>query len=100
MPRFRKKPVVIEAMKFDGTNAGVIARWADPSLDPQLQPFALPKGWWLKDLGADGASLIIPTLEGEHEARPGDWIIRGVAGEFYPCKPEIFSATYEPAEVD
>jgi hypothetical protein len=38
-------------------------------------------------------------LEGRHEARPGDWIIRGVQGELYPCKPDIFEATYEPAEV-
>lgn len=39
---------------------------------------------------------LIPTLEGVMEASPGDWIIRGVADEFYPCKPDIFAATYEP----
>ena len=39
--------------------------------------------------------LIIPTLEGDHEANPGDWIIKGIAGEFYPCKPHIFEKTYE-----
>lgn len=41
--------------------------------------------------------LVIPTLEGDHHASVGDWIIRGVKGEFYPCKPDIFAATYEPA---
>jgi hypothetical protein len=42
--------------------------------------------------------LIISTLEGDLRASPGDWIIRGVKGEFYPCKPDIFAATYEPVE--
>jgi hypothetical protein len=42
--------------------------------------------------------LTIPTLEGSHIARHGDWIIKGVAGEFYPCKPEIFAATYDQVE--
>lgn len=81
--KYRKKPVVIEAHK-----------WNDPH------------GWptsWIPvpfRLGEDehGAYLIIPTLEGELKARDDDWIIRGVAGEFYPCKPEIFEATYEPVQ--
>ena len=42
--------------------------------------------------------IVIGTLEGDHLASQGDWIIRGVKGELYPCKPEIFAATYEPAE--
>ncbi len=45
-----------------------------------------------------GALAIIATLEGDMEAQPGDWIIQGVKGELYPCKPDIFAATYEPAE--
>jgi len=44
-----------------------------------------------------GNSVIIPTLEGEMTASPLDWIIKGVSGEIYPCKPDIFAATYEPA---
>ena len=44
----------------------------------------------------DGHVIAIDTLEGEMHADPGDWIIRGVQGEFYPCKPDIFEATYEP----
>jgi len=47
----------------------------------------------------DCDETIIPTLEGGHVASPGDWIIKGIAGEFYPCKPEIFEATYDPAGV-
>lgn len=45
---------------------------------------------------SDGA-MVIPTLEGDHLANVGDWIIKGVKGEFYPCKPDIFAATYDPA---
>ena len=85
MGTFRKKPVVIEARQFLGT------------LDSCLSL----RQW----IGADGGheqvgeslTLVIHTLEGDHRADPGDWIIRGVKGEFYPCKPDIFAATYEPA---
>jgi hypothetical protein len=83
--KFRKKPVVIEAQTFDGTREGAEA--------------ILP---WMAGSGASyrpGVSRIfILTLEGTMEASPGDWIIRGVKGEFYPCKPDIFEQTYEPAE--
>jgi hypothetical protein len=48
--------------------------------------------------GPDYIELTIPTLEGDHVARHGDWIIKGVKGEFYPCKPDIFAATYEQVE--
>lgn len=82
MPMFRKKPVVIEAAQFNG---GML-----PILDAGFPDFrAHPE---------HPGSLIIPTLEGDHECKPGDWIIKGVAGEFYPCKPEIFAATYEAIE--
>lgn len=46
----------------------------------------------------NGLGIQLPTLEGEMLARPGDWIIHGVKGEFYPCKPDIFATTYEPVE--
>ena len=46
--------------------------------------------------GPGQSGLVIPTLEGDHLAEPGDWIIKGVKGEFYPCKPDIFAATYDP----
>jgi len=59
-----------------------------------LMAFMGPGKWMVtEDLGLD-----IPTLEGVMHASPGDWIIRGIQGELYPCKPDIFAATYEPAE--
>lgn len=91
MPKFRKKPVEIEAMQWTGDNTRDIATWAQP----QLAPFALPKGWWLKRPDNGDPQLIIATLEGDHAASIGDWIIRGIKGEFYPCKPDIFAATYD-----
>jgi hypothetical protein len=77
--KFRKKPVIIEAVQYDGSNAGEIIRFTD--------------GKALTNTCYD--HLTIPTLEGNHRADVGDWIIKGVAGEFYPCKPDIFKATYE-----
>jgi hypothetical protein len=79
--KFRKKPVVIEAMQYDGRNATAIGEWAEAA-----------------EWGDDflGESLYIQTLEGKMHASKGDWIIRGIQGEFYPCKPDIFAATYEP----
>lgn len=81
---YRKKPVVIQAMQFDGTRAGAdrAKEWSDEVT------FYYDK--------IDN-SLTIPTLEGDHKAMPGDFIIRGVKGEFYPCKPDIFAATYDEA---
>jgi hypothetical protein len=81
MSYWRKIPVVIEARKFDP------GRDYDEALDV------------VKWCGgrADDEGCIISTLEGDHLARPGDWVIRGVQGEFYPCKTAIFEATYEPA---
>lgn len=90
--KFRKKPVVIEAIQYTGTNTREITLW----VDPQLPPHDMPAGWWMKQISPVVFHLIIPTLEGDHEARIGDWIIKGVAGEYYPCKPDIFTATYEP----
>lgn len=84
MPKFRKKPVVIEAVQF--------------VLGGQHEIEAFMIGHGARDLfGVRGDSVQIKTLEGVMEASPGDWIIRGVKGEFYPCKPEIFDATYDPA---
>lgn len=84
MPKFQKKPVVIEARRWSGANAVPLLDWINAHEDDRTA-------------FQDGSSLIIPTLEGNHEASLGDWIIQGVAGEFYPCKPDIFEATYEPA---
>ena len=80
MPLFRKKPVVIEASQWfkNGDHPSVDVFFAH---DPEQKGF----GW-------------VKTLEGGHIVCPGDWIITGVAGERYPCKPAVFAATYEPAE--
>ena len=79
--KFRKKPVVIEAVKYDGSAS---------SYDEVCQ-FA--PGVYFEPRGFD--TFAAPTLEGEHIASPGDWIIRGVQGELYPCKPDIFEETYD-----
>lgn len=78
MPQFRKKPVVIEARQYTrtGLEAEQVAEWC---------------GGQQTDDGC-----IVHTPEGDMLARYGDWIIKGVKNEFYPCKPDIFRATYEP----
>ncbi|WP_280319934.1 hypothetical protein [Nocardia wallacei] len=88
--RFRKKPVEIEAMHFDGTSgsaSGIVAWVLAGGGQAHFETVAM----------ADGA-VVIETLEGDMRATLGDWVIRGVAGEHYPCKPDIFAATYEPVE--
>ena len=82
--RFRKRPVEIEAMRCGGrTSWRDVAEWCGGSV--------------LRDAnGRSNVGLIVHTLEGDMRADAGDWIIRGVQGEFYPCKPDIFEATYEP----
>lgn len=84
MPNFRKKPVVIEAEQFTEENKNRAFNFITCNHYPNWD--------------ADGRPTIrIQTLEGEITASLGDWIIKGVKGEFYPCKPEIFEMTYEPA---
>lgn len=81
--KYRKKPIVIEAKRFHGkltmSEAKALATWCGGKLD------------------FDGGTFFvsIPTLEGDMTASKGDYIIKGVQGEFYPCKPDIFEATYE-----
>jgi hypothetical protein len=77
MARYRKKPVVIEAIQYTGFNFGEIEAFTGG--DAEFR---------------DG-QLLVATLEGPLRAAPNDWIIKGVKGEFYPCKPDIFDATYE-----
>lgn len=88
MPKFRKKPVEIEAVPFDGTvgSANRTLGWIGSNGGDAKRVHATRP-----ELG-----LVIHTLEGDMRAEPGDWIIKGVAGEFYPCRDDIFAATYEP----
>lgn len=101
MAKFRKKPVVIEAVQWTGKNVLEVYSFMHgaPNLDSNIahdkwDDFTRmheDKDWHVKTL-EDG-----PNSEARHVASVGDWIIRGVQGELYPCKPDIFSATYEPA---
>ena len=78
--KYRKKPVVIEAIRFIGSNYEEIREFIGQNT-----------------LCSD-SSIVIPTLEGDMVAQKGDYIIKGVQGEFYPCKPDIFKETYEKIE--
>jgi hypothetical protein len=80
MPKFRKKPVVIEAVQFDGSalKAAEIEAWSGG-----------------KCCYTDSDGMVIDTLEGRLYVSDDDWVIRGVQGEFYPCKPDIFALTYD-----
>lgn len=84
--RFRKKPVVIEALQYTPESREAVIEWCGARYR------------FMDDDGClqEWTYLGIQTLEGEMKACPGDWIIKGVKGEFYPCKPDIFEATYEP----
>lgn len=85
MAKFRKKPVVIEALLWTGGN-----------LD-DVMAFCCGDATY-EQMASGSAAVIIKTLEGQHVASVGDWIIRGINGEFYPCKPDIFEKTYEAVE--
>ena len=100
--QFRKKPVVIEAIQYVEVsrtqraygvsverNGSAIAEFVGTSLREATHPGDTPEGRTV---------LEIDTLEGVMHASVGDWIIKGVKGEFYPCKPDIFAATYEAVQ--
>ena len=88
MPKFRKKPVVIEAVQLKETKESIenAYKFIGSSCDLLC--------------ATDGTFINIKTLEGTMHARIGDFIIKGVNGEFYPCKPDIFEKTYEPLNED
>lgn len=91
MAKFRKKPVVIEAVQFKNINRDEIQQFVGMELKQEIESETAYEA----GMGAPISSLTIPTLEGDMKAMSGDWIIKGVKGEFYPCKPDIFEATYE-----
>ena len=86
MPKFRKKPVVIEARQFETNNEA-----DDKNMNDLVS-------WIGEGARHDGTDIYIQTLEGEMRAECGSWIVQGVKGEFYPCDGEIFAATYDPVE--
>ena len=81
--KYRKKPVVIEAMQYNAEDPMDVLTWLTKNGE---------------DVRVSAVSIYISTLEGEMTASDGDFIIKGVQGEFYPCKPDIFEATYEKVE--
>lgn len=81
--KFRKKPVVVDAIQWTGDN------------EEEVQTFLFNGHQYAADGWVKGQYVEIGTLEGLMVASIGDWIIRGVKGEHYPCKPDIFEATYE-----
>ena len=111
MPKFRKRPVVVEAVKWNGfsNNLGLTngdpyadgARYDKPDWMPPVSRVVsdvkYPGHPKPGEIWRDEEDLWIGTLEGNTVASPGDWIIRGVKGELYACKPDIFAETYEAA---
>jgi len=88
--KYRKKPVVIDALLWTGENVSDILVFGNSGPGPL----------WGDDFKINNQTglLEIFTLEGTMKASPGDWIIRGIHGEFYPCKPDIFEKTYEKVD--
>jgi hypothetical protein len=84
--KYKKLPVEIEAIQFDGSisNAAALEEWSDRDVKVNIQ--------------ASPPTLLIKTLENPMEGRLGDMIIKGVKGEFYACKPDVFAMTYEEAD--
>ena len=80
--QFKKKPVVIDAVQWDG------------SIEMGRELSKVVNGVFYENT----LMFLIPTLEGDLKVNPNDWVIRGVQGEYYPCKPDIFAATYDRAE--
>lgn len=88
---YRKRPLVIEAIQFNNLNKEEIEAFVGQKLKHEIESDAA----YVAGAGPPVSSLTIPTLEGDVKAISGDYIIKGVNGEFYPCKPDIFRASYE-----
>jgi len=93
MPKFRKKPVIVEAIQLRWDTWNEMCDHADVGKLVDRKPEGIT-------LAGGKIGLNIPTLEGLMQANEGDWIIKGVEGELYPCKPDIFEKTYELMEVE
>ena len=83
MTRYRKRPVVVDAIQFTGKNVPEIAQLLD---------------WDFDDGDGDCDTIIIETLNGDVTVTAGEWIVRGIAGEGYPCRADLFELTYEPID--
>jgi len=93
--RFTKKPVTVEAIQWTGDNLAEVIAFT--GRHPRFDEWFSTWEEYAQHVARDRRVVKIFTLEGTHEANVGDWIIRGVKGEHYPCKPDIFAETYRPA---
>lgn len=82
--KYRKKPVIVEAMQYDGTNFLELNKWSNHQIKEDITPYR--------------TRVVILTLKGDIEVSIGDYVIKGVRGELYLCKPDIFAQTYEAVE--
>ena len=100
--KFHKKPIMIEAFQMTEERRWDNREWPDwLNRAWNMEPRAYGEGGLFIDADDPGrAHLLIGTLEGVHRVQWNDWIIRGVKGELYACKPDIFQATYEPVDED
>lgn len=89
MTQYRKKPVTIEAVRFDGLNPTEIKDFVGENCKVKIYD---------NEVTTPVARIVIHTLEGDMKVSKGDYVIKGVKGEFYPCKPDIFEQTYESVE--
>lgn len=97
--KYQKKPVVIEAFQYDGDLKGTdgkyyVPGWAVEAYEGGIMHYGASK------LDEPLCELFIDTLEGTHHVSVGDYVIQGIQGELYPCKPDIFEKTYEPVDED
>ena len=89
MQKFVKKPVIVEAIQYNGINITEIESFIGAKL---------PSVWVSAWLSVEDTQLVIPTLEGDMKVSKGDYVIKGIKGEFYPCKPDVFKSTYNVVE--
>lgn len=103
MAKYRKKPVVIEAIQWTGENTFEVTAFIEGNAPDLKHPMAA-EAWdaWCEAADRDGLRIMTledgPAAQAKHYASKGDWIIRGVKGEIYPCKPDIFAQTYEQVD--
>jgi len=90
--KYVKKPIVIEALQWDGKHHRAMFEFLGGIKDDPITPCG--DNFYIDHSKVEGG-LVIKTLEGEHKASIGDYIIKGISGEFYPCKPDIFLLTYD-----
>ncbi len=91
MSKYTKRPITIEALQYDNSNSVEIEKFVGKKLKKELESETA----YIAGKAPPVFSLIIPTLEGDHKALVGDYIIKGIKDEFYPCKPDIFEASYD-----